>query len=94
MAPHMESPAPSVTDGNRAKVRCAEFGHPLDSKPDLILQLDLATRRLDRHTALLQRSLDLRELLHMGIFDVDDAIAEVAAFRRDCKAMRGTGVRR
>jgi len=88
--PHMESPAPSVTDGNRAKVRRAEFGQPLDSKPDLIGQLDCARARLDRHTALLQWSFDLREQLLWG-FDLDDMTAEVAAFKRACRAMTCTG---
>ena len=56
-----------------------------DSKPDLVLQLDDARVRLDRHTELLQWSLDFREQLYLGIWDLDDAVAEAAAFKRACR---------
>jgi hypothetical protein len=66
----------------------------LPCNQDLIAQLDHARARLDRHTELLNRSFDLREQFLWG-FDLDDMTAEVAAYKRDCRAMTspiGSGV--
>jgi hypothetical protein len=58
---------------------------------DLIARLNAARRQIDADTYFLNRALDIREQLRWGIFDLGEAIAEVGAFQRDCRAhMRGS----
>jgi hypothetical protein len=54
----------------------------------LVDRLDLAHARLDRATDLMQWSIEFRELLYMGVLDLDDAVAEVDAFKRAITAHR------
>ena len=58
------------------------------ARGDLLSQLAAARERLDRATELMQRSLELRALLHMGVLDLDDAKTEVWEYRRACQAHR------
>ena len=47
----------------------------------LLIRRDYGRARLDRGVDLMQRALELREQLEWGIFDLDEAIAEVRAFK-------------
>jgi len=55
---------------------------------DMIAELNAARDRLDRGLDLLDRARDLRELLYMGVLELDDAHAMVAEFKRDVDAHR------
>jgi hypothetical protein len=55
---------------------------------DLLAELDRTRANLDATTELLNRGLDLLEQLRWGVFDLDDAVAEVRAFCRDCAARK------
>jgi hypothetical protein len=64
------------------------YAGSLDKPSDLLTQLDLARARIDRATALMERALHLRQQMEWGVFDLDDLVDEVHAFRRDCRALR------
>ena len=49
---------------------------------DLVAQLGVTRARVERATQLMQWSLDLREQLTWGVFDIDAAREEVAAYKR------------
>ena len=51
---------------------------------DIVAELDAARANLDRKTALLRWSIDLREQLQWSL-DLDDMTKQVAAFRRKCR---------
>ena len=53
----------------------------------LVNSLDRARNRLDRSVYLLGQALDLSELLWCGC-DLDDMVAEVDSFKRDCRVWR------
>jgi hypothetical protein len=50
--------------------------------------LDRARARLDTDTTLMQRLLDLREILWWGVLDLDQANTEVAALKRDVARLK------
>jgi hypothetical protein len=54
----------------------------------LVARYRAARGRLNRDLDLIDRALDLREMLYWGCFDLDDARAEVADFKRRCLAWR------
>lgn len=62
-------------------------GRPDTQASYLIAELDAARARLDAHTALLNRALDLRELLWCGL-DFDDITETFDALKRDALAHR------
>jgi hypothetical protein len=51
----------------------------------LVARYRAARGRLNAGLALVETALDLHEQLHWGCFDLDDARAEVRAFRRKCR---------
>ena len=56
----------------------------------LIADLAVARARIDQTTVLLEQAQGLRELLRMGVLDIDDAADEVRAFRGACRRWRLT----
>jgi hypothetical protein len=63
-------------------------GSPDSSPPRAVQQLNAARARLNAGLDLIDRALDLREHLCWGVFDIEDARAAVAAFKRDAEAFR------
>jgi hypothetical protein len=57
---------------------------PRGGQQVLLMRYRAARGRLNATLDLIDRALDLRELLYCGL-DLDDMVAEVAAFRRMCQ---------
>ena len=72
---------------NEKQKPCTRLATLTQADADLIGSLNAARDKLNAHVALLNRALDLRELLYFGI-DLDDAVQAVADFRRDCARVR------
>lgn len=53
-----------------------------DATSSLVTQYRAARHQLNESVALLARAADLREKLWWGIYDLGDALADVAALRR------------
>jgi hypothetical protein len=90
-------------NGLREGCRPGQLDNPLDSETQesaqvvsladrraerLLARLDYYRAKIDRAVDLIEGAHALRELLHMGVMDLDDAVGAVDSFKRAVAAFR------